>query len=915
MESNKLGLERFEYVNIEEEIKSSYLDYAMSVIIGRAIPDARDGLKPVHRRVLFAMRELGNDWDKPYKKCARVVGDVIGKYHPHGDQAVYDALVRLAQDFSMRYPLADGQGNFGSVDGDAPAAMRYTEVRLSKLASEFMVDLDMRTVDFSPNYDGSLEEPQVMPTKAPGLLVNGSSGIAVGMATNIPPHNLNEVMDGLVALVDNPGVTVAELMRHIPGPDFPTAGFILGSDGIREAYSSGKGIIKVRAKAEVEILKDSKKTTAIVVTELPYQVNKASLVEKIDEMVREKRIEGIHEIRDESDRHGLRVVLEIKGAQRDSAESILNQLYASTQLEVSFGINMLAIVNQTPRLLNLKEALFQFLEHRREVVIRRTRFELAKAEARLHILEGLRIALSHLDEIIALIRASGSPAEAKSGLVTRFGLTEIQAQAILDLRLQKLTQLERQKIEDEWAEVSRDIERFRAILGSDALLNQVVKEEFLELKAKYGDARRTVITDSGPDARVPEDFIADEDMVVTVSHGGYIKRTPASAYSSQGRGGKGKLAAKNKEDDFIERIYVASAHSYLLFVTNRGRLYWLKVYEIPQSARTAKGKALVNVLPLKAGEKVSAVLAVRELAAPGCFVVMATRGGVVKRMDLADFQKPRHSGIIAINIRADDELVSAALITDTRSAIVLSTRGGKAICFPLDEIRSMGRQAAGVKGITLSKGDRVVAMDAISADRSEELMTVTEDGYGKRTPASEYNLQARGGQGTTTVKTASRRAVVSVFKVKETDGLMLITNTGRAIVFNISEVTVQHRRTQGVRLMRLDLDEAITDVALIPDDGSSGNGDGKDDKLAGSDKVSESDKASDSDKTDGRGGPKPETRLRPSVRGPQDVTVSGLGFDRLEGGSAKADTDPEPDGDSEGTDEGADPEEGGDEDR
>ncbi|MDR3155302.1 MAG: DNA gyrase subunit A [Deltaproteobacteria bacterium] len=815
MDSNTPVTERFEFVSIEEEIKSSYLDYAMSVIIGRAIPDVRDGLKPVHRRVLFAMRELGNDYNKPYKKSARVVGDVIGKYHPHGDQAIYDTLVRLAQDFSMRYPLADGQGNFGSVDGDQPAAMRYTEVRLSKLAHEFMADLDKRTVDFMPNYDGSLEEPQVLPTRAPGLLVNGSSGIAVGMATNIPPHNLAEVMSGLVALVDNPGVTVAELMRHIPGPDFPTAGFILGSEGIREAYATGKGIIKVRAKAEVETLKDSRKTTAIVVSELPYQVNKASLVERIDEMVREKRIEGISEIRDESDRHGLRVVLEIKAAQRDAAESILNQLYATTQLEVSFGINMLAIVNQTPRLLNLKEALFQFLEHRKEVVIRRTRFELAKAEARLHILEGLRIALSRLDEIIALIRASRSPAEAKSGLALNFGLTEIQAQAILDLRLQKLTQLERQSIEEEYAEVCRDIERLRAILGSEELLNQVVKEEFMALKAEYGDDRRTVITDSGPEARCPEDFIPDEPMVVTVSHNGYIKRTPVSTYRSQKRAGRGITGAASKEDDFIERMHVASTHSYLLFVTNRGRLYWLKVHEVPPATRTSKGKALVNVLPLSQGEKVSAVLPVEDLAEPGRYILMATRAGVVKRMDLADFQKPRRSGVIAVNIKEDDELVSAAL-TDGRSAVVLSTRGGKAICFKEDEVRAMGRQAVGVKGITLSRGDRVVGMDAISADRSEALMTVTEDGYGKRTPASEYNLQARGGQGTTTVKTSARRAVVSVFKVSESDRLMLITNTGRLIMFNVAEVTVQHRRTQGVRLMKLELDETVSDVAPLP---------------------------------------------------------------------------------------------------
>ncbi|MDR2198989.1 MAG: DNA gyrase subunit A [Deltaproteobacteria bacterium] len=825
MDKSTQDHDRFEIISIEEEIKNSYLDYAMSVIIGRAIPDARDGLKPVHRRVLFAMNELGNDYNKPYKKSARVVGDVIGKYHPHGDVAVYDALVRLAQDFSMRYPLADGQGNFGSVDGDQPAAMRYTEVRLSKLAHEFMADLDKKTVDFSPNYDGSLEEPVVMPTKAPGLLINGSSGIAVGMATNIPPHNLGEILSGLVALVDNPGVTIDELARHIPGPDFPTAGFILGREGILEAYRTGKGIIRVRAKAEIEVLKDSKRT-AIVVTELPYMVNKAALVEKIDEMAREKRLEGIHEIRDESDRHGLRVVLEIKNAQKDMTDTILNQLFASTQLETSFGINMLAIVNQAPRLLNLKEALFQFLEHRREVVTRRTRFDLAKAEARAHILEGLLLALSHLDEIIALIRQSRGPQEAKAGLVSRFSLSELQAQAVLDLRLQKLTQLESRSIEEEHKNVLLDIERFRSILGSDAVLNQVIKDEFTALKAEYGDARRTVITDFGPESRNIEDFIPEEQMVVTFSHGGYIKRTPASTYKSQLRGGKGVTAAKNKEDDFVERMYVASTHSYLLFITNQGRLYWLKVHEVPSATRTAKGKALINVLPLQSGEKVTTVLSVEDLTAKDLYVVMATRRGIVKRLKLSEFKKPRRNGIKALNFKEGDELVSASL-TDGGSAVLLSTKGGKAICFKEEDIRSMGRTAAGVKGITLKK-DQVVAMDAISQDRSEVLMTVTENGYGKRTPAAEYSLQARGGQGTTTIRTGVNSNVVAVFKVKDGDRLMLITNTGRLIMFNISEVTVLHRRTQGVRLMRLEPDEVVKDVALLPpapdeDEGESGD--------------------------------------------------------------------------------------------
>ncbi|MDR1656224.1 MAG: DNA gyrase subunit A [Deltaproteobacteria bacterium] len=816
MDQPRLEFEHFENINIEDEIKSSYLDYAMSVIIGRALPDARDGLKPVHRRVLFAMAELGNDHNKPYKKSARIVGDVIGKYHPHGDQAVYDTLVRLAQDFTMRYPLADGQGNFGSVDGDQPAAMRYTEVRLSKLAHEFMADLEKKTVDFMPNYDGSLEEPQVMPTRAPGLLINGSSGIAVGMATNIPPHNLGEVLNGLTALIDNPGITIAELMRHIPGPDFPTAGFILGREGIREAYCTGKGIIRIRAKAEVETLHEGRQSTgitAIVITELPYQVNKAKLVETIDELVREKKIEGIGEIRDETARQGMRVVLELKRDKRDMAETILNQLYRMTQMEISFGINMLAIVNQTPRLLNIKEALSYFLEHRKEVVLRRTRFDLAKSEARAHILEGLRLALSHLDEIIALIRRSSTPAEAKSGLITGFGLSELQAQAILDLRLQKLTQLERKAIDDEYDAVIKDIEYFKSILGSEIILFQVIKDEFIALKSDYGDPRRTLITDEGPSSAFnPEDFIVDEQMVVTITHGGYIKRTAVSAYKTQKRGGKGLTGAKTREDDFVERMYVASTHSYLLFLTNRGRLYWLKVHEIPLAARATKGKALINLVPLTDGEKVNAVLDVGDLAEAGRFVVMATRTGVVKRVDLACFQNPRKNGVIAMTIKSDDDELVSAAVTNGQSAVVLSTFNGKAICFKEDDIRSMGRSAAGVRGIRLVNKDRVVAMDIISPGQGEVLMTVMENGYGKRTNASEYTVQGRGGQG---LRTTSGGGVVAVFKVTDNDQLMLITNTGRLILFKVSEVRMAHRNTHGVKLMDLEKEEIVGDVAPL----------------------------------------------------------------------------------------------------
>jgi len=807
--------QRVEPINIEDEIKVSYLDYAMSVIIGRALPDARDGLKPVHRRILFAMNELGNDYNKPHKKSARVVGDVIGKYHPHGDQAVYDALVRLAQDFAMRYPLADGQGNFGSVDGDSAAAMRYTEVRMAKLAHEFMADIDKKTVDFTANYDGSLEEPAVMPTRVPGLLVNGSAGIAVGMATNIPPHNLGEVAKGLVALIDNPDITIEELMNYIPGPDFPTGGFILGREGLREAYHTGRGIIRVRARAAVETGPRDSKRCSLVITEIPYQVNKAKLVEDIDSLIRDKKLEGVSEVRDESDRDGMRVVLDVKAAQRDSTDTILNQLYRQTQLEVSFGINLLAVVGQAPRLLTLKDALVQFLEHRKDVVIRRTRFDLDKAEARAHILEGLRKALDHLDAVIATIRQSRTPGEAKRSLVEKFELTEIQAQAILDLRLQKLTQLERQGIEDEYQGLMKDIDRYRAILASETLLLGVIKEETLTLQADFSDERRTQITNVRPGDYNPEDFIVDEDMVVTISHGGYIKRTPVTLYRSQKRGGKGVTAAKTKEDDFVERLYIASTHSYLLFLTNQGRLYWLKVHEVPPAGRMSKGKAVVNLINLAEDEKVATVLAVKELAEPDRFVVMATRCGIIKRVELAAFQNPRKAGILAMNIGDEDELVSAAL-TDGQSALVLSARQGKAICFSETDVRVMGRSAGGVKGISLGPKDRLVGMDVIDMDRSEILMTITEKGFGKRTPASEYNLQSRGGMGTITIKTTPQKGqVAGVLKVTEEDRLMLITNTGRLIMFKVSEVSVRHRNTGGVKLIEITDGEYVVAVAPV----------------------------------------------------------------------------------------------------
>ena len=804
-----------EAVNIEDEIKASYLDYAMSVIIGRALPDARDGLKPVHRRILFAMNDLGNDYNRPHKKSARVVGDVLGKYHPHGDLAVYDALVRLAQDFAMRYPLVDGQGNFGSIDGDKAAAQRYTEVRLAKLAHEFLADIDKNTVDFTPNYDGTLEEPSVFPNRAPGLLVNGSAGIAVGMATNIPPHNLGEVAAGLVALIDDPDITVDELMTHIPGPDFPTGGFILGREGLREAYRTGRGLIRLRARAMVESdARDNPR--ALVVTEIPYQVNKAKVVEDIDLLIREKKLEGVAEVRDESNSEGgVRVVLDLKSSHRDSAETILNQLYRQTQLETSFGIIMLAVVGQAPRLLNLKEALQEFLTHRRDVVLRRTAFDLDKAEARAHILDGLLRALDHLDQIIALIRASRTPGEAKSGLMESFGFSGIQAQAILDLRLQRLTQLERQSLADERETLRQAIDRYRAILASDKLLLEIIKEETLALKAEYGDERLTQITDVRPGDYNPEDFIVDEDMVVTISHGGYIKRNPVTLYRSQKRGGKGVTAARTKEDDFVERLYIASTHNYLLFLTSRGRLHWLKVHELPQAGRVSKGKAVVNLIELAENEKVATVLVVKDLNEPERYVVMATARGIVKRVGLNAFQNPRARGVAAISIGGDDELVSAAL-TDGHSAVVLFSRGGKAICFKETEVRPMGRQAAGVKGLALGPKDRLVGLEVISADRSEVLLTVTEKGFGKRTPAAEYNLQSRGGMGTITIKTTPRNGqVAGVLKVTDDDRLMLITNTGRLIMFKVSEVSLRHRNTGGVKLIGIGEGEYVVDVAPV----------------------------------------------------------------------------------------------------
>jgi DNA gyrase subunit A len=795
-------------VNIEDEIKKSYLDYSMSVIIGRAIPDVRDGLKPVHRRILFAMSDLSNDYNKPYKKSARIVGDVIGKYHPHGELAVYDALVRMAQDFSMRYPLIDGQGNFGSVDGDPAAAMRYTEVRMAKLAHELIRDIEKDTADFIPTYDGSMQEPTVLPAQIPNLLINGSSGIAVGMATNIPPHNLSEIVDGVIALIHNPAITAEELMSYIPGPDFPTAGFIYGTGGIKEAYRTGRGIIHMRARALVEKqLKLNKQS--IVVTELPYQVNKARLLERIAEMVRDKKITGIQDIRDESDREGLRVVLELKKDENPGV--ILNQLYKFTQMQATFGIIMLAIVDRRPEVMCLKDALWHFVSFRKEVVIRRTRFELQKAEDRAHILEGLKVALDNLDAVIALIRSSRAVAEAREGLISRFALTARQANAILDLRLQRLTGLEREKVEEEYAGLMKEIARLKEILGSEHLLMKVIEEELTQIKNEYGDARRTEIVEETLEIEV-EDLIVEEDMVVTISRKGYIKRNPISLYRSQRRGGKGVTGMETQEDDFVEHLFIASTHSMFLFFTSFGRLYWLKVHEIPQAGRLAKGKAVVNLLPLKEGERLATVLPVKSFEGEN-FVVMCTRRGYIKKVFLKAFSKPRTDGIIALTISPDDELIGVSL-TDGSKHTFLASAQGKCIRFDEKEIRPMGRTARGIIGMRIGRDDRVVGMELVSGETT--LLTLTEYGYGKRTKIEEYRITGRGGKGIITIQTSQRNGkVVGFLQVMNEDELMLITDGGKIIRMPVKGISIIGRNTQGVRLISVEPGEKVVGVAKV----------------------------------------------------------------------------------------------------
>lgn len=797
-------------INIEDEMKESYLSYSMSVIVGRALPDVRDGLKPVHRRILFGMDEAGNQWNRPYKKSARIVGEVMGKYHPHGDAAIYDTLVRMAQDFSMRYTLVDGQGNFGSIDGDPPAAMRYTEVRLDRIATEMLDDLEKETVDFVPNYDGSEHEPLVLPSRIPNLLLNGSSGIAVGMATNIPPHNLIELINAVVAQANNPGITLDELMTHMPGPDFPTGGFITGRNPIREAYETGRGIIKLRAKARIEKQKKGDREL-IIVNEIPYQVNKSRLIERIADLVKEDKIKGISDIRDESDRDGIRIVVDIKRG--EIAEVVLNQLYKHTPMDTSFGIIMLALVRNQPRVMPLKEMINHFIEHRKEVVTRRTQFELAKAEARLHILEGLKIALDHLDEVIALIRKSASPQVAKDGLMQELGLSDIQGQAILDMRLQRLTALERDKILDERKELIATVKRLNELLDKENLILGIVTDELKEIKDRYGDVRKTEILDSFEEISI-EDLIADEDMVVTITHDGYIKTTFLSIYRSQRRGGKGRTGMTTKDMDFVEDLFIASQHNYVLFFSNHGKCYWLKVHEIPEAGPTARGKALINLLNLAEGEKVAAVLPVIEFK-DNQYIIMATKNGVVKKTKLMAYSKPRVGGIIALNIRDDDELIEAKL-TSGNDEILISSHFGQAIRFKEEKVRDMGRTATGVRGIRLDKGDQVVSFEVIE-NSDAQILTVTEKGYGKRTLVSKYRITGRGGKGVITIKTTGRNGrVVGVFQVtNDTQIMMITTHGGKVIRMNASEISVFGRGTQGVKLIGLADDEMVASVAKV----------------------------------------------------------------------------------------------------
>jgi DNA gyrase subunit A len=807
--------QRILYTNIEEEMKESYLDYSMSVIVSRALPDVRDGLKPVHRRVLYGMNDLGLSFNRAYKKSARVVGEVLGKYHPHGDSSVYDAMVRMTQDFSLRYPLVDGQGNFGSIDGDSAAAMRYTEARMKKISQEMIRDIEKDTVNFRPNFDDSLQEPVVLPSRLPALMLNGATGIAVGMATNIPPHNLGEVIDALIAQIDNPEISVKDLMLHVHGPDFPTAGIIMGIDPIVQMYETGRGKIIVRARATTEVSQKGK--NSIIVTELPYQVNKANLISKIAELVNDKKIDGISGLRDESDRDGMRIVIELK---RDSVpEVVLNNLYKHTQMQVTFGAINLALVDGRPKVLTLKEMLSEFIKFRHEVIMRRTRFELKEAEHRAHILEGYRIALDNIDEVIATIRASKTTEDARENLMKKFKLSEIQAKAILEMRLQRLTGLERDKIEQEYKEVCELIDHLKAILADEKLQYQVIKDELREIKAQYNDERRTEIIASFADFEI-EDMIAEEEMVITISHTGYIKRFPVSGYRRQRRGGRGSSGAQLREEDWVEHLFIASTHAYLMFFTSKGKCHWLKVHEIPQMGRAAKGRAMVNLLQMEKDDQVQAVLNVKEFDEDK-FIFFATQQGVVKKTALQAFSNPRRGGIIAINLREDDKLIKVA-ITDGKNDIILGTYNGQAIRFTESEVRDMGRGAAGVTGIRLKGDDRVVG--AVVVKREGHLLSISEKGFGKRTEIKEYRVTHRGGKGIIALNVSPKVGnMITLMEVVEDDEVMLITQKGVVIRMKVNNIRIAGRNTMGVKLIRLDVDDKLAAIARhIPGEEENG---------------------------------------------------------------------------------------------
>lgn len=800
---------------IEEEMKDSYINYAMSVIVGRALPDIRDGLKPVHRRVLYAMQELGLEHNKPYKKSARIVGEVLGKYHPHGDASIYDTLVRMAQDFSLRYPLVDGQGNFGSIDGDSAAAMRYTEARLEHITDWMLLDIEKNTVDFAPNFDGSLKEPMVLPSCLPNLLVNGSSGIAVGMATNIPPHNLKEVADAIIYTIDDPACEPKDLLKKIKGPDFPTGGIIRGYEGIRNAYLTGRGLLKIQAKAYIEEMKNGKE--AIIIKEIPYMVNKSNLIESIADLVQDKKIDGITDLRDESDKDGMRIVIELRRG--TIARVVLNLLYKHTQMQQTFGVIMLALVDGRPKVLSLKEMLVEFIKHRKEIIVRRTQFDLEKAQDRAHILEGLKIALKNLDKIIKVIKESKDPQVAKAALMEKFELSDRQAQAILEMQLQRITNLEREKIDKEYLELIKKIEYYKAILGSEKMVLDIIKTETKELAEKFGDERRTEIAAEAEELEI-EDLIAEEDVVITMSHGGYIKRLPISSYRKQRRGGKGVTGAEIKEEDFIEHLFIASTHESILFFTDKGVVHWLKVHEIPEAGRTSKGKAIINLLAIGSGEKISAFVPVKEYK-DGHYLVMATKQGTIKKTDLTSYSNPRKGGIIGMGLEKDDELIGVVMANGS-DEILLATREGKAIRFKEEQVRDMGRAAKGVRGVSLGKKDAVIAMEVVRPDQT--VLTVTGLGFGKRTLFKEYRLQSRGGKGIINIKISGKNGeAIGLKAVSDKDELMLVTEKGMVVRVPVKDIRTTGRSTQGVRLMKLEQGDVVTSVAkIVPEDEEDG---------------------------------------------------------------------------------------------